>query len=386
MMKKVTVGIIGSGFAANLHAQQYRYVYGLDIDFKSVASVGSNIKDFADKYGIRMIYSDHKEMLLDPEIDVIDIVTPPFTHKRLILDAINAGKNVICEKPITGSFNTEINGKPVSKLDMYNEVNDEMEFLRRKFKESGLQFMYAENWIYFPALQKANKMLGNRKSKILRINAEAGHSGSHAEHANVWALSGGGSLIRHGCHPIGAAIYLKKMEGRRLGEDIRVKEVIADTETLSSILSIDDKRHFESSPINVEDVANVLITFTDNTKATIFAADIVLGGYRNIIDIQTNDSIMSANVSPNPGLVAYLADDHGLGDIRIAEKVGNKNGWQFVEVNEDIAHGYRNEIQDFMECVAYGRMPLSGFDIAYETIRTVYAAYASVESGRRIRL
>ena len=60
--------------------------------------------------------------------------------------------------------------------------------------------------------------------------------------------------------------------------------------------------------------------------------------------------------------------------------------WQQVFIDENYARGYVSELQDFMECVAYGRQPLSGFDLAYDTAKVVYAAYLSAEEGVRVKL
>ncbi|MBC7078247.1 MAG: hypothetical protein H5T92_08085 [Synergistales bacterium] len=48
--------------------------------------------------------------------------------------------------------------------------------------------------------------------------------------------------------------------------------------------------------------------------------------------------------------------------------------------------GYTGEIQDFMECVVTGREPISGYELAAETVKVTYAAYLSAEEGRRVRL
>jgi predicted dehydrogenase len=55
-------------------------------------------------------------------------------------------------------------------------------------------------------------------------------------------------------------------------------------------------------------------------------------------------------------------------------------------VEEEFTRGYTGEIQDFMECVATGRAPRAGLDLACEAIRVHYAAYWAAEEGRRIRL
>lgn len=64
----------------------------------------------------------------------------------------------------------------------------------------------------------------------------------------------------------------------------------------------------------------------------------------------------------------------------------DKTGWNNLLVCDDILRGYTYELQDFVESVAYGRAPISGFELAYETIRIIYAAYQSASEGRRIKL
>ena len=61
-------------------------------------------------------------------------------------------------------------------------------------------------------------------------------------------------------------------------------------------------------------------------------------------------------------------------------------GWQHVFVADEILRGYTGELQDFVESVLQNRQPLSGIDLASETIRIIYAAYWSAEEGRAIEL
>ena len=385
-MNKITVGMIGSGFAATIHANAYKRIYGLDINFKSIASLDKNVIEFANKFSIKNIFSDYMEILRDPEIDVVDIVTPPFLHAQMILDAISCGKHVICEKPLTAAYITEMNGKLVSKHDMFNMITEEMALMRDKILASGLQFMYAENWIYFPSIEKSESILSRRNGKILMIKAEESHSGSHAAHSSHWRYNGGGSLIRQGCHPLSAAIYLKMQEGKRKGISINVESIVADVSAITKQLTDDELTYIDARPVDVEDNASISVSFTDGTKANVIATDIAIGGVRNSIEIFSTNSLIHCNVSPNPEVQGYFADDCGMNDIYLAEKLGNKTGWQFIASNDEVARGYNAEIQDFMECVSFNRMPRSGFRLAYETIRTIYAAYASAESNQRIFL
>ncbi len=389
-MERVRVGLVGSGFSAVLHAEAYKKVYGLDVKLKAVASVEDTIVAFAEKYGIEDVYRDYDEMLKDPEITVIDICTPPHLHIPMVEKALKAGKHVICEKPLTGYFgnrdNKEHVGTTVRKSEMYRAVLEEMDRLKEVVEASDRQFMYAENFVYTPAVRKTIEFLEAKKSKILYIKGEESHSGSHAAHAAHWCYNGGGSFIRQGAHPLSAALYLKRKEAEIRGEEYRAASVVGDMGIVQTCLTEAEKKHIMSRPVDVEDLANVILTFGDGTKANIVAGDMVLCGVRNIMEVFTNDGAYLDNIAPNSHLMAYHADESGLEDVYITEKVMNKSGWQPVFVDEEIARGYVGEIQDFMECAAYGRKPQSDFALAYETTKVVYGAYLSAEEGRRIEL
>lgn len=388
-MKKVNVGMIGSGFAAHLHAESYQRVCGLEVVMKAVASLAPDAQAFADKFGFEKLYSDYREMLRDPEIDVVDIITPPVAHAPMIKDALAAGKHVICEKPLTGYF-----GEPgetgkvglTSKRVMYEKVMAELDELKAVVESSGKIFMYAENFCYAPAVLKTAEIVKAKNSKILYMRAEEGHSGSHAPHAAQWKMSGGGSFIRQGCHPLSAALFLKQLEAANRGETVGLASVMADVGVTAECLSEEEKKNIAARPVDVEDQASVLVSFTDGTKANITAGDFVLGGVRNVVEVYTNDGSYLSNIAPNNHLMAYDVDEEHLAGVYMTEKVETKAGWQQVFIDENYARGYVSELQDFMECVAYGRQPLSGFDLAYDTAKVVYAAYLSAEEGVRVKL
>jgi Oxidoreductase family, NAD-binding Rossmann fold len=119
------------------------------------------VLDFAKKHQIRQTYRDFRTLLADKKIDVVDICTPPALHAGMIVEAVEAGKHVICEKPFTGYFGrggdkTPI-GKHVPKSLMYERVMEEMDKTFSAVKSSGRLFMYAEDWIYAPAVTKPSR-------------------------------------------------------------------------------------------------------------------------------------------------------------------------------------------------------------------------------------
>jgi predicted dehydrogenase len=389
-MKKVRVGMVGSGFIAELHMHAYRRVFGVDAEVRSVVSRSDHVLNFARRFAIPHTHRDWRALLGDPEIDVIDICTPPALHTEMVVACMQAGKHVICEKPFTGYFgrpgDQEPIGRHVPKSLMFERIMEEMERTRAAVRASGKLFLYAEDWLYAPAVAKTAEILKATRDKILFMKAEESHSGSHAAHAAQWAMTGGGALIRQGCHPLSAVLYLKQVEASARGERITVSNVTCDVGTLTAALKPEERTYIKANPVDVEDWGVLNLTFSDGTKSTIFAGDTILGGVRNLVEIYTTGGSLFANITPNDHMVSYLTDEAKLGSVYITEKVDRKTGWQFICLEEEWMRGYIQEIQDFMECVAFGREPLAGVDLAYEAIRIHYAGYWAAEEGRRITL
>ena len=387
-MAKIRVGLIGCGFAAELHMHAYKRVYGVDAEVTAVAARGDHVLDFAKRHRIRTSYRDFKAVLADDAIDVVDICTPPALHATMIVEAVEAGKHVICEKPFTGYFGragdkTPI-GKQVPKSRMAERVMEEMEQTCAAVRSSGRLFLYAEDWIYAPAVTKTVEILEATKDKILFMKAEESHSGSHAAHAAQWSMTGGGSLIRMGCHPLSTVLYLKQVEARARGERISVSGVSADVGNVAACLTPQERGFLKADPVDVEDWGMLTLTFSDGTKSTVFSGDMILGGVRNLVETYTSGGALFANITPNNHMTSYLTDEAKLEGVYITEKVDRKTGWQFICLEEEWTRGYLQEIQDFMECVSLGREPRAGLALAYETTKIVYAGYRSAEEGRRI--
>jgi predicted dehydrogenase len=389
-MATVKVGLVGCGFVAHLHMYAYKRIYGLNAEVKAVAARGDHVVDFAKKHKIPTTFRNFRDLIADHELDVIDICTPPMLHASMIVDAMQAGKHVICEKPFAGYFGRDGDkspiGKHVPKSLMYERVMEEMSKARAAIEASGKLFMYAEDWIYAPAVTKIVEVLNATKDKILFMKAEESHSGSHAAHAAQWAMTGGGSLIRMGCHPLSTVLYLKQVEAKARGQRISVSTVTADVGNVAASLPDRERTFIKANPVDVEDWGMLTLTFSDGTKATVFSGDMIMGGVRNLVETYTNGGSLFANITPNNHLMSYQTDEEKLAGVYITEKVDRKTGWQYVCLEEEWTRGYLQEIQDFMECVAQGRQPLADLELAYETIKVNYAGYWSADEGRRIAL
>ena len=389
-MKCVNVGLVGSGFAAELHMQAYKRVYGVNVRVTGIHSRGNTITGFAQKHEISTVYSTFRDMLSDREIDVIDICSPSVFHEEMVFLAVEAGKHVICEKPFLGYFgcpgDAEPIGRMVSKKIMYERVLDKLAEAKRRIQASGRLFMYAENWLYAPSIAKTAEFIRETGDKVLFIKGENSLSGSHSPDAAHWRISGGGALHRIGCHPLSAILLLKQVEADRRKEDIRIESIVCDVGSIGDVLTPAERVCLDSRPLDVEDWAMLNITFTDKTKATVFAGDVILGGVRNLVEVYTNGGVMFADMVPNNHMVSYMTDESKLKNIYLREKIDRKTGWQQVSLGEEWTRGYVQEMQDFAECVAFERLPVSGLALAADTVKATYAAYYSAEEGCRILL
>lgn len=385
----VTVGTVGAGYAARLHGSGYARVSGIHVRLKTICDVNLELAQQVQRqFGYEQATADFDQMLQDPEIDVIDIVTPPFLHCDMAMKALRAGKHVICEKPLTGYF-----GKPgeenvgfTKKSYMYQQVLAEMDQLKKVVEATDRKFMYAENFVYATPVQKAAELIRAKKSKVLFMKGEESLKGSSSPVAGKWNKTGGGILVRTGTHPLTGMLWLKQQEAAARGQTITVKSVSADVGVTTACLTEQEHRHISARPEDVEDYAAVTVTFSDGTKCLTIASDTVLGGTKNYIEVYSNDSTLMCNITPTDILSTYFLDEEGLEDVYLAEMLPAKLGWNKAFVSDEVIRGYMGEMQDFMETVAFDRVPTSGFDIAYETTKILYAAYLSAEEGRRVDL
>src|SRR5215475_11687988 len=155
---KIRVGLVGCGFVAELHMYALRRVYRVDVEVRAVAARGEPVLEFARRHQIPIAYRSFADLIADRDVDVIDICTPPGLHASMIVEAMQAGKHVICEKPFAGYFGRDGDkapiGKHVPKAMMYEFVLEEMEGTRAAIEKTGRLFMYAEDWVYAPAVTK----------------------------------------------------------------------------------------------------------------------------------------------------------------------------------------------------------------------------------------
>lgn len=329
---EICIGVAGAGRATELHMNALKRNSGIPVCYKHIiARRMEQVNVAKERYGFINASLNFDDLLNDPEIDVIDICTPPYAHEDMIIRALEAGKHVICEKPLTGYFglpgDKEPIGKYVSKSVMYEEVLKSIDRIKEVIDRSEKKFMYAENFVYAPAVIKSAEIIRKKKSRILYAKGEESLKGSSSPVAGEWSKTGGGTFIRTGAHPLSAILWLKQQEALTRGEEIMVQSVFADMGQITPQLSEYEHRHIAARPNDVEDTSTVILTFSDGTKATVIATDTLLGGSKNYVELYCNDAAITCNLTMSDLMSTYFLDEERLDDVYISEMLPSKTGW-----------------------------------------------------------
>jgi len=383
MEKPIRVGIVGARFAARFHWEGLNRVHGVPVQVVGVTSKTAEAREaFAEEKKIQPFanLADLCEV-----VDVIDLCTPPASHEPLAVQALALGKHVIIEKPFTGYFGAGVvnfRGNVFPKKTMLEETMQRCDRILAAETASGKKVCYAENWVYAPAIQKEREILVKSGAQILWMRGEQSHSGSHSAYYGSWEFSGGGSLVGKGCHPLGAALYLKHVEGEsRDGVPIRPMTVSARVHEITRLTNYRDEGFLRTAYKDVEDYAQIHVKFSDGTVADIFASELVLGGVQNSLEVICNNHRTQCNLNPINALETFNASEDRFKEVYVVEKIGTKQGWSHPAPDESWQHGYPQELQDFMESISQDREPLSGIALARDTTAVLYSSYVSAELG-----
>ena len=379
-MKALKIGIAGAGFAARFHLENFPES---GVEVVGVTSARAETREaFAVRNKLRA-FGSVEEML--PEIDVLDICTPPSSHQQYILAAARAGKHVIVEKPLTGFYGSP---ETTSKRAMLDAVVASGLELLDAVRGAGITLGYAENFVYAPSVQKEREIIEKSRAQILRMAGEESHNGSHSPVYGIWSVQGGGSLIAKGCHPLGAILYLKRKEGlTRLGRPLRPATVSARTHSITHIPDYEDRGFLRTKYQDTEDYALLHVTFEDGTVADITASELVMGGIYDYIEVFANNHRTRCRISPVSVLDVYNPKHEQFKDIYLVEKLSSNEGWIPASPDEGWSLGYARELRNFIECVREKRTPESDLELALDVTLAAYAGYVSAEEmGREVEV
>jgi predicted dehydrogenase len=377
----VKSGIMGAGFAASFHYNSIKEVFGTSPEVVGVyTEAGDDARAFADARGVRAFAS--REELFDA-VDLVHVCTPVSSHEEITVAALDAGKHVICEKPLTGYCGDgaeDFNGDTLSKELAFEKAMQSVQRMLDAEQRSTGRIFYAENWVYAPSIQKEREVIEKTGAQILWMHGEQAHNGSLSPAYAYWKESGGGVMLGKGCHPLSAALYLKRVEGRtRDGHPILPKSVTARTHALTRMPTFRDEGHIRRDYHDIDDFSLMHVEFEDGCLATIMASDIILGGVHNWLEVAANNHRTVCNINPNTAMQTYNPVDANFKNIYTVEKACTKQGWSFPSPDENWFAGYRQELEAFYRAAVTGEPVESDSGLAATTLSTIYSAYLSAE-------
>ena len=392
----IGIGIVGSGFLAATRARCYAKIGSSLATIRGVCSGRrDNAEKYAREYGVPEVFASLEEMLASPQIDMVDLCVPNLLHRSMAEQSAAAGKHVACTKPLSAYVGQDLGDDPaeeaVSATDratMMKIAIDDAQAMVDAARANDVQLMYGENWVYAPAIVRAERLIAASRGAILEMRGWEGHNGSHSPYSKIWKYAGGGALLRLGAHPLGAMLHLKRVEGRaRNGAPIRPVAVTAEVADLTASSPVDGAQmRVATGWKDVENWGCAIVQFEDGTRGTAYGSDNMLGGMESKLEVHASNHHLKCNLSPHDLLRAYAPDAEVFGDEYIMEKIDSGAGWSTPLPAEDWASGQLPMIEDFVRAVAEGRPARSDGELGREVTELVYAAYLSAAEGRRVTL
>ena len=189
-MDKIRWGILATGNIAHSFAKDFEYVKNGILTAVASRSM-EKARSFARQYGIGRAYGNYEELYADQDIDAVYIATPHTLHFQNSSDALQAGKAVLCEKPLTVSA-----GECRKLMDVARDTDG---------------YLMEAMWTYFlPPIVKTKEWIAEgRIGKVRYIRAEFGFRGHFPpEHRLYNPELAGGALLDIGIYPIALAWHI----------------------------------------------------------------------------------------------------------------------------------------------------------------------------------
>ncbi|MEW6074446.1 MAG: Gfo/Idh/MocA family oxidoreductase [Planctomycetota bacterium] len=387
------IGIVGTGFLAATRARCYRRIPAA-ARIVAVTDVDrAAARAFAARHGVPHVAADLPALLALPAVEAVDLCVPNGVHRPAAAAAIARGKHVICTKPLTAYVGQDLPPEApdaavpaVDRRRMREVAVADAEAMVRSAREAGVLLLYAENWIFAPAIARARRLLAAAAGPILEMRGWESHRGSHSPYARRWRSAGGGALLRLAVHPLGAMLHLKREEGlARGGAPIRPVAVTAEVADLAAVDGVDPARAFiATGERDVENWGSVTVAFSDGARGIAIGSDNLLGGLESRLEILAADCHLKCNLSPNDLLRAYAPAPEVFGTEPILEKTDTSAGWSTPMPDEDWTSGHLAMCEELARAVREGRPATSDGELGAEVVRVVYAAYLAASEGRRV--
>jgi len=298
-------------------------------------------KEFADKWQIPVWTNRLEDAVSHPEIDVVVIGLPNDQHAQAARLAAEAGKAVLCTKPLARTA---------------REARDMLQVVEKAGVFSG----YLEDLAYTPKTLKAlDSVKKGALGKVLWTRSRETHPGPHSDWFWTPEISGGGAIIDLGCHCV-------EIGRNFIGKDIRPVEVVCWADT-------------QVHPIDAEDNAVGLVRYANGAVTQFEVSWVFRGGMDLRDEVSGTEGTIWLNHWLRTGFELFSSASSGA---YVAEKSESETGWMFPVGDEVGALGYRDMLTDMFDSLDQGRQPMETFYDGYVVNAIVDAAYRSVASKR----
>lgn len=341
----VRVGIVGSGFQAHCLAAAVKS----NPDVADLVAVASPTKghaaEFANGHGVPHAYTDHRELLRNPEVEMISITAPNYLHAAITIEAAKAGKHVMCEKPLCITL-------------------EEADAMIDACAQAGVLLLYAEELFFAPKYVKAKQMADEGAfGRIHLVKQGEKHSGPHSDWFWDVAKSGGGAVMDLGCHGIAFCWWF-------LGKQ-KIKSVYSQMST-----------QVHGDKTRGEDEAVTILEFDNGAIGMVESSWNRPGGMDDSIEVFGDKGQTYADMLMGNALPTYSEVGFGYA----VEKAASTKGWTYPVFEEHWNYGFPQEMRHFARCVRGKETPIADGETGRVVQEVLYAAYASAGQGRKIAL
>ncbi|TDF96175.1 Gfo/Idh/MocA family protein [Paenibacillus piri] len=350
-MSKVKVGVIGAGSISNVHLTAY--AANPDVELVAVCDLNAErAGNKAEQYGAAKTYTDYRELLADPEIEAVSVCTWNNTHADISIAALEAGKHVLCEKPLC---------KTVAEAERVREA------VRRtgKLLQIGYVRRFGQNVQTLRKFIDAGELgeIYYAKASCLRRLGNPGGWFADSER------SGGGPLIDLGVHVIDLCWYM-------MGKP-KVKSVSGNTyRKLSNRAHIENLSFYKAADYNaelndVEDLANALIRF-ENGASLFVDVSFTLHAKKDELSVKIYGENGGAEIEPE---LHIITEKH--------QTILNVTP-QIDQPTFNFQAGFDAEIAHFVQCCQGKAEVLSPVEDGVEMLKILCGIYESAAEGKEI--
>jgi predicted dehydrogenase len=339
---QVRIGIIGSAFSSNIHAEALQEVAGAKI----VAACSPNkehVEEFARKWRIPHSATDYRELLDRKDIDALVVGVPNDRHREVVVAAAHARKHVIVEKPLAHTL-------------------DDADAMVKACARYKVKLMYAETICFSPKYRRAKKLVEEGAiGKLYMAKQGEKHSGPHSGWFYDVERSGGGAVMDMGCHGIAWA--------RWMFDKPKPKSVFAACQ-----------RVLHAERTQGEDNSVIILEFEGGGIAVIEDSWAKHGGMDDRVELHGTEGVIYCDLLHGSSMETYSARGYGYA----VEKAGETKGWTFTVFEEAHLYGFPHEMRHFVECILNDQQPMETGEDGRVTLEIIYAAYQSAGTGKKI--